>query len=208
MGEFWARTLDLRLELRDDGVARLTGRTPQHTIWVNPVPEPVTVKQRVHIDVHASSVEDVLALGATPDNMDEFPWKILKDPEGGELCVFERDELPADRLYEINVNCAEPVELATWWADVLGGVAEDQDDAAWSWVEGIPGLPFEGIVFAPVPEPKQVKNRIHLDVTAQPEDLVAKGATVLREQDDEIGWTVMADPEGNEFCAFRPEGDR
>lgn len=207
MGEFWAKALDLGMELRDDGVARLTGRTPQHTIWVNPVPEPVTVKQRVHIDVHAHAVDDVLALGATPDNMEEFPWKILKDPEGGELCVFERDVVPADRLYEINVNCAEPVELATWWADVLGGVAEDQDDShgRWSWVEQVPGLPFEGIVFAPVPEPKQVKNRIHLDVTAHPEDLVAKGATVLREQDDEIGWTVLADPEGNEFCAFRPE---
>jgi hypothetical protein len=179
-------------------------------VWINPVPEPVTVKQRLHIDVHASSVDDVLALGATPDNLDEFPWKILKDPEGGELCVFERDEVPEDRLYEINLGCAEPSELAAWWADVLGGVAEEQehDEGAWSWVDQVPGLPFEGIVFAQVPEPKQVKNRIHLDLVAHPEDLLAQGATVLREQDDEVRWTVMADPEGNEFCAFRPEAAR
>jgi glyoxalase superfamily protein len=55
----------------------------------------------------------------------------------------------------------------------------------------------------PVPEPKTVKNRIHLDVTTgSVDDLVAAGATVLRAKDDEIGWAVLADPDGNEFCAF------
>ena len=37
------------------------------------------------------------------------------------------------------------------------------------------------------------------------DDLVAAGAVVLRAQDDEIRWTVMADPEGNEFCVFAPK---
>ena len=52
------------------------------------------------------------------------------------------------------------------------------------------------------------KNRIHLDVTTPDLDaLVAAGATILRPQDADhvgggIGWTVMADPDGNEFCAF------
>jgi hypothetical protein len=36
------------------------------------------------------------------------------------------------------------------------------------------------------------------------DDLVAAGATLPRAQDDEIGWTVLADPDGNEFCAFGP----
>jgi hypothetical protein len=60
-------------------------------------------------------------------------------------------------------------------------------------------------VFAPVPEPKTVKNRVHWDVTlvdATIESLVAAGARVLRDRDDEIDWWVLADPEGNEFCAF------
>lgn len=60
-------------------------------------------------------------------------------------------------------------------------------------------------VFTPVPEPKTVKNRVHWDVLlddATVDDLVAAGATVLRRPDDEIDWTVLADPEGNEFCAF------
>jgi predicted enzyme related to lactoylglutathione lyase len=64
-------------------------------------------------------------------------------------------------------------------------------------------VPFEGISFVPVPEPKTAKNRIHIDVTTDDLDaVVSAGAAVLRRQDDEIGWTVLADPEGNEFCAF------
>lgn len=60
-----------------------------------------------------------------------------------------------------------------------------------------------GIAICPVPEPKTVKHRVHLDVsTDDVGTLVALGATVLREPDDEIAWTVMADPEGGEFCAF------
>jgi hypothetical protein len=65
-------------------------------------------------------------------------------------------------------------------------------------------------VFINVPEPKTVKNRIHWDVYADPEDMLAAGATLLRPRDEDytpgsaklIGWHVMADPEGNEFCVF------
>ena len=53
--------------------------------------------------------------------------------------------------------------------------------------------------------PKTVKNRVHWDVKLVDttiDGLVDSGATLLRPKDDEIGWWVMADPEGNEFCAF------
>ena len=54
-----------------------------------------------------------------------------------------------------------------------------------------------------MPEPKTGKNRVHLDVTTPDlAALVAAGATVLRPRDQEIRWTVLADPDGNEFCAF------
>ena len=56
-----------------------------------------------------------------------------------------------------------------------------------------------------MPEPKTVKNRIHWDVeAADVQPLLDRGATVLREPDDVICWHVLADPEGNEFCAFVP----
>jgi hypothetical protein len=91
--------------------------------------------------------------------------------------------------------------MAAWWAEVLGGRLEDGGDG--ESVEAIPGAPFEFLVFEPVPERKQVKNRIHWDVvTADVELLTAYGAQVLRAPDDEVVWTVLADPEGNEFCAF------
>ena len=63
-------------------------------------------------------------------------------------------------------------------------------------------MPWE-LVFGAVPEPKTVKNRIHWDVWGDTSELLAAGATLLRARDDhEIGWDVLADPEGNEFCVF------
>jgi len=62
------------------------------------------------------------------------------------------------------------------------------------------------MVFQSVPETKTVKNRIHWDVWGETATFLAAGATLLRGRDDEIGWDVLADPEGNEFCVFtRPE---
>ena len=204
LGRFWAAALGLTYVPHGDGDAQLDGPTPEHRVWINTVPEPVTVKQRVHLDVHARSVDDVLALGATPDDLDTFTWKILRDPEGGELCVFERDwpadEFPDYRLYEIGVDAVEPRPIARWWADVLGATYGHHDEQDWAWVEDIPGAPFECLVFAAVPEPKTVKNRIHWDVKTDDLTLLTDaGATVLRTLEH---WTVMADPEGNEFCAF------
>jgi hypothetical protein len=57
--------------------------------------------------------------------------------------------------------------------------------------------------FTRVPEPKTVKNRIHWDVNVTDlQPLLDAGAILLRPKGDEIGWHVLADPEGNEFCAF------
>jgi hypothetical protein len=64
-----------------------------------------------------------------------------------------------------------------------------------------------------VPEPKVMKNRVHIDINlpdaAEMERLQRLGARALREIRDAEGrllWTIMADPEGNEFCAFLPTG--
>lgn len=203
MGEFWAAALGLRLELHDDGDARLLGKTEQHGVWVNGVPEPVTVKQRVHLDVHVAATQDVLDLGATAVDLESFGWDVLKDPEGGELCTFVRAEVPAYKLYEVVVDSRDARSIAAWWADVLGATLQ-QGSEDW-FFDDAPGMPFE-LVFGDVPEPKTVKNRIHWDVdTDDVQLLVDAGATVLREPDDQVSWTVLADPEGNEFCAFLPQ---
>ncbi|NHA01079.1 VOC family protein [Nocardioides sp. W3-2-3] len=97
LGRFWAGVLDLELSVREDGQVRLDGTTPAETIWINAVPEPVTVKQRVHLDVNLHRVEDVLALGATAVDLESFRWKVLRDPEGGEpvRVLRERPARPA-----------------------------------------------------------------------------------------------------------------
>lgn len=200
LGRFWASVLGREMSQRDDGLVVLDGPTERHRIWVNPVPEPVTVKQRVHLDVHAGSLEEVLDAGATPLDVDTHRWQVVRDPEGGELCVFVREQVPGERLYELVVDAHDPPALAAWWAGVLGArTEEDADDS----VEAIPGAPFEFLVFQGVPDERKVKNRIHFDVdTADVDLLVAAGASVVRRPDADIRWTVLEDPEGNVFCAF------
>ena len=203
LGEFWAAVLGRGQEAKDDGDRRLTGPTPQHTLWVNRVPEAKTVKHRVHLDIYAAGLAGLEALGAT---VVEPPhgaraWTVLADPEGGEFCAFLRPDLPADRLHGLVVDSADPQAQARWWAGVYGVSVAEND--GWSTVEGVPGMPILTMDFVPVPEPKTVKNRIHWDVTVPAvAPLVEAGATVLREPDADISWHVLADPEGHEFCAF------
>ncbi|CAB4703133.1 MAG: hypothetical protein F2667_05510 [Actinobacteria bacterium] len=203
LAAFWAPVLGLVVEPQEDDLVRLVGPTPRHDVWLARVPEPVTVKQRVHLDVHAAALADVVDLGASVVDAETHRWAVVRDPEGGELCVFERAEVPAQRLYEVVVDAVDPLWLATWWGEVLGGVVGRHDVEDWAWVEEIPGAPFESLVFVAVPEPKSVKNRVHWDVEVTDVALLTGArATVVRAPDDEIRWTVLADPEGNEFCAF------
>lgn len=202
---FWAAALGLRAELTG-GDFRLVGEAPEQTLWVNKVPEPRSVKQRVHIDVHVAAVSDLIKLGAII--VDEAqPWTVLADPEGGELCAFVRDPdaLPDYRIYEVVVDAADPVTIASWWADRYNADVCHDQDRGFSWIDEVSGTPWP-MVFQSVPEPKTVKNRIHWDVWGETATFLAAGATLLRSHDDEIGWDVLADPEGNEFCVFtRPE---
>jgi Glyoxalase-like domain len=118
------------------------------------------------------------------------------------------------RLKDICVDCAEPWTLAHWWAGVLDyrvrphsaedlaalrahGIEQPKDDP-YIAVDSVDGS-GPTLWFNRVPEPKTVKNRVHIDVYGDVDDLVSRGATVLEQHDR---WTIMADPEGNEFCVF------
>jgi hypothetical protein len=60
------------------------------------------------------------------------------------------------------------------------------------------------IWIVPVPEPKTVKNRMHIDVFGDVDALLARGASMVLPRGDDREWDVLADPEGNEFCVFTP----
>ena len=203
LGAFWAAALGRTWEAKDDGDGLLTGPTPRHRIWINQVPEPKTVKHRVHFDIYARELADLEALGATilvPQHGTRT-WTVMADPEGGEFDAFLRSEVPAERLHGLEVDCADAEAQARWWAGVYGVGVTEYD--GWYALEGVPGMPILSMDFAAVPEPKTVKNRIHWDVTvASVSPLVEAGATVLREPGGDFRWHVLADPEGNEFCAF------
>jgi Glyoxalase-like domain len=203
---FWAEVLGFSWELDEVGDGVLRGPTEQHTIWVSRVPESRTVKHRVHLDIFARRIADLEALGSSVVG-DGRQWTIMADPEGGEYCAFLRPELPADRLHGLVVDSVDPAAQARWWGAVYGAEVVHHDKG-WSTVQNVPGMPILTFDFVPVPEPKTVKNRIHWDVTVTSlQPLIDVGATLLRPADTEIRWHVMADPEGNEFCAFIETAD-
>src|SRR3954447_514757 len=138
-GDYWSTMRGWRLELHDDGDAHLRDDAGRIQVWLNVVPEPKSVKNRVHIDVNAESVQRAIDAGARVDS--EFPrWTTLLDPDGQEHCVFPRAEPFAKRAYELGWDCAEGAEacrtLAAWWCEVLGGAVIDDD--GYSWVQDIP----------------------------------------------------------------------
>ncbi|WP_422773760.1 VOC family protein [Plantactinospora sp. WMMC1484] len=104
------------------------------------------------------------------------------------------------------VDAADPARLARWWAEALGYriVAELPDEVE---IRRAPDV-LPGLVFVPVAEGKEAKNRLHIDLRptdkeAEIERLVNMGARhVDIGQAPEVTWTVLADPEGNEFCVL------
>jgi glyoxalase superfamily protein len=201
---FWAHALRLTHKPGDDpGDPGALFGPDGLVVELEPVPEPKQAKHRVHFDLHVGSVDELTSLGATavlPAEQSGFHWTVLEDPEGGELCAFVRDDPPAHRLYDVIVDSADPEAIARWWAEVFG-VEVGSDGNDWG-VDQVPGMPFESLVFTPVPEPKTVKNRIHWDVHGDVAELERAGAKVLAERSR---WVTMADPEGNEFCVLPPD---
>ena len=118
------------------------------------------------------------------------------------------------RLYQVAVDALAPAALASFWAGVLGyRVLVAGDDEV---VIGADEHSYPGMVFLPVPERKARKNRLHLDLVpdgataadqeAEVERILALGAVRIDVgQPAGAGWTVLADPEGNEFCVLAPK---
>ncbi|GAB1690136.1 VOC family protein [Krasilnikovia sp. M28-CT-15] len=112
----------------------------------------------------------------------------------------------ASRWEQVVVDSEDPARLARWWAEALGFqiVHEEPDEVE---IRRTPDA-LPGLLFLTVPDAKTTKNRIHLDLVpddqeAEVERLVDMGARPVDVGQGEVGWVVLADPEGNEFCVLR-----
>lgn len=114
-------------------------------------------------------------------------------------------------LHHIVIDAHDLSALARFWAQVLGWrILSERDREV---VIGAEESAAVGICFMPVTDRKVVKNRLHLDLTCGPDSRDAEIERILelgarRVQIGQTGAesrTVLADPEGNEFCVIRPK---
>ena len=106
---------------------------------------------------------------------------------------------------QVIVDAADPGVLGQWWADALAWVVVNDDPAEFEIRPAPDRLP--GLLFVRVPEPKTLKNRLHLDFRPDDRDaavarLLGLGASRADVGQGDESWTVLADPEGNEFCVL------
>ena len=105
----------------------------------------------------------------------------------------------------LSIDCADPVALAGFWSQVLGRPVNPGADAENAAIDATDPASGPRLAFHKVPEPKTVKNRLHLDLrtdefAAESKRLIGLGATAVRDiEKPTVRWTTFADPEGNEF---------
>lgn len=157
LARFWAAATGCDFEGGDgpggDGPGGVVGDAEGKRIWICPVPEAKTVKHRVHLDLHVASVQELVDLGATVVEEQER-WTVMRDPEGGELCAFVREQSPRYRVYELAVDASEAEPIARWWAEVFGREARNDGEPWWSvdQCRGCPSRPWCS-VRSPSPRP-------------------------------------------------------
>ena len=117
------------------------------------------------------------------------------------------------RIQCLCVDSPDPAKIASFWEAALGW-RRTFDEPDQVCLEPPAGSPEDGVapdlLFLRVPEGKGVKNRLHLDL--RPKDQAAEVARLEAigarrtdvGQSAEVGWVVLADPDGNEFCVLRP----
>ncbi|AOT57252.1 VOC family protein [Streptomyces fradiae] len=230
VGDFWAEALGWRSHRPGTTVYVGPGDA---MVWpdpvavgidVVPVPEPKTAaKNRMHLDLATTSPSHqaeltarLRARGATPVRIGQgdVPWTVLADPEGNEFCVLEPRDVYRDTgpVAALVVDCLDPRAMARFWASALDWTPHRVTDdlAVLRSAEGTG--PY--LEFLRSPGAKTVPDRVHLDLMPRPgadgaaevTRLRTLGATDLDLGQGDVPWTVLADPEGHEFCVLAPPG--
>ncbi len=185
------------------------------------VPEAKAGQNRLHLDLATTSldhqeaeVQRLLGLGAARADIGQgdVPWTVLADPEGNEFCVLEPRPVYADTgpVAAVVCGCADPAAVAGLWELASGFARHESHDGFVSLRSPAGSGPF--LELLRVPDPKTVKNRVHLDLRPWPDasladavaSLRAAGATTADVGQRDVPWTVLADADGSEFCVLTP----
>jgi predicted enzyme related to lactoylglutathione lyase len=223
LARFWGGVLGWEtVDGSDDGIALLPNDDTGFRIRFLPTQVEKAGQNRMHVDLTSSSLEDQqrtvarsLRLGARHIDVGQRPEErhvVLADPEGNEFCVIEPgNRFLADCGFIGALACDGSQEVGYFWSAALGWpLVWDQDqETAIRSPHGGPKITWGG----PPLMPKTGKNRLHLDLAppvhgdqrAEVERLVSLGATRIDIGQGEVGWVVMADPDGNEFCVSPPD---
>jgi glyoxalase superfamily protein len=111
----------------------------------------------------------------------------------------------SNSVYALSVDAADAEKLARFWAAALGREVSPGASTESAALVTDETIPIPRLSFHQVPEPKSVKNRLHLDLVsatfeAESQRLIALGASRIRDvTKGSARWTTFADPEGNEF---------
>jgi predicted enzyme related to lactoylglutathione lyase len=223
LGRFWSGVLDRQLvEEADGGVRVLPGDAKQFPLRFVPSQEQKSRPNQIHFDLTSAAAEDqqktvarALELGARHIDVGQLPEEghvVLADPEGNEFCVIEAgNDFLADTDLIGALSSDGSQAVGYFWSEVLGWpLVWDQDE------ETAIQAPYGGSKITwggPPVAPKHGKNRLHLDIAppaggdqqAEVDRLVSLGATRIDIGQGDVGWVVMADPDGNEFCVLTPQ---
>jgi hypothetical protein len=228
LGRFWAAVLGWEVVGEEPDEVEIS---PIGYSYPDPValplvfirmPEPKTVKNRVHLDLattsaahQAAEVDRLLRLGAVRADIGQgdVPWQVLADPEGNEFCVLEPRPVYRDTgpVAAVVCDCADPAAVGAFWALATGWIPGDSTEHGVSFRSPRGVGPYLELI--PDGGAKLVKNRMHLDVAPYRGDDHAAAVKALLEagavpadvgQGDDVSWTVLADPEGSEFCVLTP----
>ncbi|GHF06356.1 hypothetical protein GCM10017786_44910 [Amycolatopsis deserti] len=223
LAEFWSELLGWPITFEDDEEVDVEAPADGVDLVFVTVPEAKdpAVKNRVHLDLPSASPEDqaakvdrALALGARRIDIGQgaVPWVVLADPEGNEFCVLEPRPgyTTTEAIAAVVVDARDPLALAGFWAEATGWRIANQEPQ----IVGLRAPTGRGpwLEFLRSDEPKDHKNRLHLDVApfadgdtaAEADRLCGLGARRIDLGQGEVTWEVLTDPEGNEFCVLSP----
>ena len=226
LAEFWAAALGYEVQNR---AAAIDPRGEGPRLLFNKREKTPTIEIPIHLDVNVvdpdAEVQRLLGLGAklvvrTTIAIGDFSegWTVMRDPEGNGFCV-QPDTKRAEAgpfIRNITFACADPKELAAFWAEAIGYSREERGSVDDLLAAGLDPAELDAHIALAHPEdgrrPRLFFQRrektpvteipIHLDLRAEDreaevERLTQLGASVVEAK---ARWTVMRDPEGNAFC--------